>query len=99
MGSKRKPSSELHLTFYWDQMDAWFEEDEEIFVHPRDPYTRVDTLHSSRHVRVEIDGVTGETHRPILLFETGLPTPLLHPEAGRAHGFARAYRVNHTMPL
>jgi hypothetical protein len=34
---------EGHLTFYWDQMDAWFEEDEEVFVHPRDPYTRVDT--------------------------------------------------------
>ena len=63
------------LTFFWDQMDAWFEEDEQVFVHPRDPYTRVDTVHSSRHVHVEIDGVTlGETRRPILLFETGLPT-------------------------
>ena len=28
----------------WDAMDAWFEEDEEIFTHPRDPYTRVDML-------------------------------------------------------
>ena len=66
---------EGHLTFFWDKMDAWFEEDEQIFVHPRDPYTRVDTVHSSRHVRVEIDGVTlGETRRPMLLFETGLPT-------------------------
>jgi uncharacterized protein (DUF427 family) len=72
---------EGHLTFYWDQMDAWFEEDEEVFVHPRDPYTRVDTVHSSRHVRVEIDGVTlGETHRPILLFETGLPTRYYIPK-------------------
>ena len=72
---------ESHLTFYWDQMDVWFEEDEEIFVHPRDPYTRVDTVHSSRRVRVEIDGVTlGETHRPILLFETGLPTRYYMPK-------------------
>src|ERR1700751_460185 len=64
-----------YLTFYWDEMDAWFEEDEQVFVHPRDPYTRVDTVHSSRHVRVGIEGVTlGETRRPILLFETGLPT-------------------------
>jgi uncharacterized protein (DUF427 family) len=62
-------------------MDAWFEEDEEVFVHPRDPYTRVDTVHSSRQVRVEIDGVTlGETHRPILLFETGLPTRYYIPK-------------------
>ena len=42
----------------WDAMDAWFEEDEEVFTHPRDPYTRVDILPSSRHVRVEVDGVT-----------------------------------------
>jgi uncharacterized protein (DUF427 family) len=72
---------EGHLTFYWDQMDAWFEEDEQVFVHPRDPYTRVDTLHSSRHVRVEIDGTTmGKTRRPMLLFETGLPTRYYIPK-------------------
>jgi uncharacterized protein (DUF427 family) len=81
-----KPADHLaalegHLTFFWDQMDAWFEEDEQVFVHPRDPYTRVDTLHSSRHVRVEIDGVTmGETRRPMLLFETGLPTRYYIPK-------------------
>ncbi len=72
---------EDHLTFQWDQMDAWFEEDEEVFVHPRDPYTRVDTVHSSRHVRVEIGGVgLAETHRPVLLFETGLPTRCYIPK-------------------
>ena len=72
---------EGHLTFFWNQMDAWFEEDEEVFVHPRDPYTRVDTLHSSRLVRVEIEGVTvAETRRPILLFETGLPTRYYIPK-------------------
>ena len=58
----------------WDAMDAWFEEDEEVFTHPRDPYTRVDILHSSRHVRIEVDGVTiAESTKPTLLFETGLP--------------------------
>ena len=72
---------EGHLTFFWNQMDAWFEEDEEVFVHPRDPYTRVDTVHSSRHVRVEIEGMTvAETRRPILLFETGLPTRYYIPK-------------------
>ena len=56
-------------------MDQWFEEDEEIFVHPRDPHTRVDALRSSRHVRVVMAGETvAETTRPVLLFETGLPT-------------------------
>jgi uncharacterized protein (DUF427 family) len=58
----------------WDAMDAWFEEDEEVFTHARDPYTRVDILPSSRHVRVEVDGLTlAESTSPRLLFETGLP--------------------------
>ncbi|MFG1768567.1 DUF427 domain-containing protein [Nocardia salmonicida] len=52
----------------------WFEEDEQVFVHPRDPYSRVDILGSSRHVRVEIDGVTvADSRSPRILFETGLP--------------------------
>jgi len=64
-----------YYAFYWDKMDAWYEEDDEVFVHPRDPYKRVDVLQSSRHVRVVVSGQTvAETHRPTLLFETGLPT-------------------------
>src|SRR5712692_1957822 len=63
-----------HMAFFWNKMDAWYEEDDEVFVHPRDPYVRVDVLNSSRHVRVELDGhVLADTHRPHLLFETGLP--------------------------
>jgi len=69
------------LRFEWGAMDAWFEEDEEVFVHPRDPYTRVDILASSRHVQVEVDGVTlAETRRPTLLFETGLPVRYYLPK-------------------
>jgi len=65
----------------WHALDAWFEEDEQVFTHPRDPYTRVDILPSSRHVRVEVDGVTiAETARPTLLFETGLPTRYYLPK-------------------
>ena len=65
----------------WDAMDAWFEEDEEVFTHPRDPYTRVDILASSRHVRVEVDGVTvAESASPRLLFETGLPVRYYLPK-------------------
>jgi len=72
---------EGHIAFYWNAIDSWFEEDEEVFVHPRDPYTRVDTVHSSRHVRVEVDGhVIAETRRPVLLFETGLPTRYYIPK-------------------
>lgn len=64
-----------YVAFIWDAMDAWFEEDEEVFVHARDPYTRVDALPSSRHIEVRINGVTvADSTRPTLLFETGLPT-------------------------
>jgi uncharacterized protein (DUF427 family) len=65
----------------WSAMDAWFEEDEEVFTHPRDPYTRIDILASSRHVRVEVDGVTvAESSKPTLLFETGLPVRFYLPK-------------------
>lgn len=63
------------IRFDWDAMDAWFEEDEEVFTHPRDPHHRVDILRSSRHVEVIVDGVTvADSQSPTLLFETGLPT-------------------------
>lgn len=59
----------------WQAMDAVFEEDERVIVHPRDPYTRVDTLHSSRHVEVLVNGTkVADSRNPTLLFETGLPT-------------------------
>lgn len=63
-----------YVSFQWHLMDAWYEEEEEIFVHARDPYSRVDAMHSSRHVRVEYAGSTlAETRRPVVLFETHLP--------------------------
>jgi uncharacterized protein (DUF427 family) len=65
----------------WDAMDAWFEEDEQVFTHPRDPYTRVDILPSSRHVRIEVGGVSiAESDKPTLLFETGLPVRYYLPK-------------------
>ncbi len=68
------------IAFYWRKMDHWYEEDEEVFVHPRDPYHRVDVLDSSRHVKVTVNGeVVAETQRPKLLFETGLPTRYYFP--------------------
>jgi uncharacterized protein (DUF427 family) len=61
--------------FEWSAFDAWFEEDEQVFVHPRNPYVRVDALRSTRSVRIELDGVVlAESSSPVLVFETGLPT-------------------------
>lgn len=62
------------VRFQWDALDEWFEEDERVFVHPRNPYARVDALRSTRSVRVELDGVLlAESSAPVILFETGLP--------------------------
>jgi uncharacterized protein (DUF427 family) len=81
----------------WTAMHEWLEEDEPVYTHPRDPYTRVDILASSQHVRVQLDGVTlAESHSPRILFETGLPpryylpisdtrTDLLRPSDTQTH--------------
>ena len=87
IGDVRRDKAALHCTaspvealvdrwrFEWDALDRWFEEDEEVFVHPRSPYTRVDALRSTRVVRVELEGVVlAESSSPVMVFETGLPT-------------------------
>jgi uncharacterized protein (DUF427 family) len=62
------------VKFEWNPL-TWFEEDEPVYGHPRNPYARVDALRSHRHVTIELDGLTlADAHSPILLFETGLPT-------------------------
>jgi uncharacterized protein (DUF427 family) len=59
----------------WAALDAWYEEDEQVFVHPRDPYTRVDAIRPTRPVRIELHGVVlAESSSPVMVFETGLPT-------------------------
>jgi uncharacterized protein (DUF427 family) len=69
------PALAGYVAFYWDRIDHWYEEDDEVFVHARDPYHRVDVLTSSRHVSVIAGGeVVADSRRPRLLFETGLPT-------------------------
>ncbi|MPZ85794.1 MAG: DUF427 domain-containing protein [Actinophytocola sp.] len=93
------PIPELHglVKLHFDAMDEWLEEDEPIYVHPRDPYKRVDILASTRHVVVQVDGVTvADSHQPRILFETGLPPryyvplsdvrlDLLRPSDTRSH--------------
>lgn len=70
-----------HVSFDWIAMSRWFEEDEQVYVHARDPHTRVDILQSSRHIQVVIDGVTvADSHQPRLLFETGLPVRYYLPK-------------------
>jgi uncharacterized protein (DUF427 family) len=76
------PVAELrdHLRLDWGAMDAWFEEDEEVYVHPRSPYTRIDILPSSRRARVVIGGVViADSTRAHVLHETGLPARWYFP--------------------
>lgn len=80
---EQSPLPELRdlIRLDWAAMDHWFEEDEEVYTHPRDPYTRVDILASSRRVQVEVDGViVADSTSPRLLFETGLPTRYYLPK-------------------
>lgn len=63
-----------HVAFYWNKMDKWLEEDEEVFVHARDPYKRIDILTSSRPVKVVLGGeAVAESTNALFLAETGLP--------------------------
>lgn len=83
LGFDDSPIEALNGTYRveWGAMDHWFEEDEEVFVHPRSPYTRIDALRSSRHVVVSIDGVeVASSHSPVILFETGLPPRFYLPK-------------------
>ena len=80
------PDLAPYVAFYFERMDAWFEEDVEIAGHPRDPFHRVDICPSSRRVTVRVDGETvAQTDSPVLLFETGLPVRYYLPtDAWRA---------------
>jgi uncharacterized protein (DUF427 family) len=68
------PDLKGYMAFEWEAMDAWFEEDDQIYRHARDPYKRIDVVNSSRHVQIIVGGeIVADTRRPRLLFETGLP--------------------------
>ena len=82
-----------HVRFDWNALDAWFEEDEEVYVHPRSPYARVDILPSSRHVRVlDRRGGGGRLAPAVAAVRDGSARSLLPPQGRRAHGAAGAAR-------
>jgi uncharacterized protein (DUF427 family) len=58
----------------WDAVEKWLEEDEEVIVHPRDPYHRIELRDTSRRVEVALGGTTlAASSAPLVLFETTLP--------------------------
>lgn len=67
------PEAPGHVQVPWNAVHAWYEEDEQVFGHPRNPYHRIDCLRTSRRLRVEVAGtVLVETDDTIALFETSL---------------------------
>lgn len=75
------PDLARHILLDFGSFD-WLEEDEPIVGHPHDPFHRIDILHSSRHVRIELDGhLLADSARPVLLFETLLPVRFYLPPA------------------
>jgi len=79
--SHHDPELAEHVTFSWADVD-WYEEDEQVVEHARDPRHRVDTLRSSRRVEVFVEGTRiASSVRPLLLFETTLPTRYYLPFA------------------
>ncbi|HEX7277836.1 MAG TPA: DUF427 domain-containing protein [Acidimicrobiales bacterium] len=71
---------EGYVTVPWGDLDEWFEEDETVIVHPRDPYHRIDTFATSRQVKVSVDGhVLAESNEVKALFESGLPVRYYFP--------------------
>ena len=64
-----------YMAFYWNKADHWYEEDEKIFVHPRDPHKRVDAVPSRRPVEIVLGGEkVARSEDAVFVFETGMPT-------------------------
>jgi uncharacterized protein (DUF427 family) len=62
------------VAFERTKLDAWFDEDEPVRFHLRDPFQRVDVCRSSRPVRVTAGGeLIAASERAVVLSETGHP--------------------------
>lgn len=62
------------VTFSWEPPLEWYEEDERVYAHARDPHHRVDTVRASRRVEVFVGGERiAHSVRPVVLYETWLP--------------------------
>lgn len=74
VAAEPEPEIEGYVRVAWDAAERWLEEDEEVIVHPHDPYHRIEVLRSSRRVRIRVNGeLIADSSQPRILFETGLP--------------------------
>jgi uncharacterized protein (DUF427 family) len=74
LDARPEPHADGYVQVPWGEVDAWFEEDDEVFVHPKDPYHRIDVLNTARAIRVSLEGVLlADSTSARVLYETSLP--------------------------
>jgi uncharacterized protein (DUF427 family) len=94
--AQAEPDSPGYVSVGWDAADAWFEEDEQVFGHARNPYHRVDCLRSGRRLRVEAAGVTlVDTTETLAVYETALE-PRLYVDPRLVRTDALSLSATHT---
>ena len=72
-----EPDTPGYVTVPWDAVDSWFEESEEVYGHPRNPYHRIDILRSERWLRVYVGPITlVDTKDTLVVYETALEPKL-----------------------
>jgi uncharacterized protein (DUF427 family) len=90
--SEPEPEAPGRVRVAWDSVDAWYEEDEEVFGHPRNPYHRVDCVRTTRRLRVVCRGITlVDTRDTVGVYETSLaPRLYVHPRHLRTDVLVRS---------
>jgi uncharacterized protein (DUF427 family) len=79
-----------YVSFEWDKMDGFYEEKDPVFGHPRDPFLRIDTTHSSSNVKVILNGQTvADSNNSVILLEPGHPIRYYLPIADVKMEFLR----------
>jgi uncharacterized protein (DUF427 family) len=73
VGAHAVPGLAGYVALAWNAVDAWYEEAERVFVHVRDPYSRIDVVETTSRVQVSVDGQALAEGTPRILCETGLP--------------------------
>ena len=85
-GARPLPEAEGYVTIPWDSATDWYEEEERVLMHPRNPYHRVDCVRTTRKLRVEVGGtVIVDTNDTVGLYETALE-PRLYVSRERVMG-------------
>jgi uncharacterized protein (DUF427 family) len=71
------PEAPGHVEVAWGAADAWYQEEDEIRLHPPNPYHRVEYVRSKRRLRVTVaDEVVVDTNDTLAVYETALEPKL-----------------------